>query len=488
MKITHTDRKDIVVAIQSGSSTVADLGKKYDVTPGRIAAIYRKETGSYVRPGSKPVRRFSLDEKETIVAEIQTQKATMTELAKRYGVSIAAIGYIFKTVTGNGLMRQLSSSDRQAIVAQLQSGEVTIHNLAAKYGVHSGTISRNFKQVTGRAFIPQLSLHAKEAIVTELQSGNATIGDLAGKYGVHKETISKTFKRITGTSLHPRRVSPQDKKAIVAELQSGKKQIELALKYGVSSGRIGQIYKEVTGNVWRMVKKHSQADKEAIVAALQANKATMVSLAAKYGVDQPAISRLFKDMTGSSFARYKASHKNKQVAQQKNKRKMKRALHQSQYRAWHKEEKNMHPVLGIDWFSQKVLIATTGAPEWYAMKLFILMKYSGLRDRKRILDFPEGQKIYVGDIVRFPILQDSGNGETQKTMHTDVVAFDKETGYFIFVGLDGDTLALYSDECEVIGNICANPGMVSKELYELWCAVNGGIHAVDPSYHEHYNQ
>ena len=355
MKIMHTDRKDIVVAIQSGSGTAAELGNKYGVTAGRIAVIYRKETGSYLRPLSKPPRRLSHDEKETIVAEIQAQKTTMTELAQRYGVTITAISDVFKRMTGKGLKPQLPPSDMQAIVAELQSGNVAIQDLATRYHVSPSTIGRNFKRITGRAFLSRLSQQDKkaivaelqsskttmkelairygihpdtisrgfkkltgkpfgiglsqterEAIVRELQSGKATRKDLATKYHVHPDTVSSVFKKMTGKPLRPRphRLSQQDREAIVTALQSGKTPKELTSIYDVSSGRIGQVYKEATGKGWR-VNKLSQSDKEAIIAALKAKKTTMTALAAKYGVDQPTITHLFKKMTGISFSQYK---------------------------------------------------------------------------------------------------------------------------------------------------------------------------------------
>ncbi|HYT45889.1 MAG TPA: hypothetical protein VEP90_26415, partial [Methylomirabilota bacterium] len=64
-------------------------------------------------------------DRKDIVAAVQTKQVTMTELAERYKVSIAAIGYVFKKMTGNGLKPQLSQSDRKAIVTALQSGKTT---------------------------------------------------------------------------------------------------------------------------------------------------------------------------------------------------------------------------------------------------------------------------------------------------------------------------------------------------------------------------
>ena len=122
----------------------------------------------------------------------------------------------------------------------------------------------------------------------------------------------------------------------------------------------------------------------------------------------------------------------------------------------------MYLVLGLDWFNQKVMIATNGIPIWYPIEdLFILMQYSGLHDRKHTSEYPKGQGIYVGDIIQFPFLLKQENGETQETIIKDVVAFERESGMFIVAGLD-DPFALHNDECEIIGNIYENPELMSE--------------------------
>ena len=50
-----------------------------------------------------------------------------------------------------------------------------------------------------------------------------------------------------------------------------------------------------------MKRKLSRADKEAIVAAVQAKTATMTQLAERYHVSQSLISKVFKNMTGSAL-------------------------------------------------------------------------------------------------------------------------------------------------------------------------------------------
>jgi hypothetical protein len=88
----------------------------------------------------------------------------------------------------------------------------------------------------------------------------------------------------------------------------------------------------------------------------------------------------------------------------------------------------MYDVLGIDWFNQNVLIDTGGVTAWQEKAYFILMQYSGLRDRKRTPEYPKGQEICAGDIVQFPILFKGHDGKTKETMVKGTVTFDREWG------------------------------------------------------------
>ncbi len=177
--------------------------------------------------------------------------------AQRYGVTISAIGYVFKKLTGNGLKPQLSQSDRKAIVAELQSGKTTFAELSIKYGVHCATIGRVYKTETGRPWKPKIPLTVKKEIVADLLAGKVARMEAAANYGVSKDTVERSFKRQVGKPIN--------------------------------------VYKKM----------------------------------------------------------------------------LKTALKNSHYRAWHTVEKKMYPVLGLDWFNQKVLINTNEAPAWHPMDLLI---------------------------------------------------------------------------------------------------------------------
>ncbi len=271
----------------------------------------------------------------------------MTELADRYKVSIAAIGYVLKKMTGNGLKPQLSQSERKAIVAALQSGKTTEAELGVKYGVTYSTISRTYKKETGKPWKTRLAETDKNAIVAELLAGKAKT-ELVAEYRVSKDTIERTFKHQVGKPL--------------------------------------------------------------------------------------------------------TEHK----------RMMNTALKQSSYRAWHMGEKKMYAVLGLDWLNQKVLTAASGVAAWHEMGSFIIMRYSGLRDRKRTPKFPKGQEIFAGDIVQFPINQIGNDERAKKTMVTDVVTLEQETGWFVLPQVDADPLGLHNDECEVIGTVYDNPEIIAE--------------------------
>ena len=80
-------------------------------------------------------------------------------------------------------------------------------------------------------------------------------------------------------------------------------------------------------------------------------------------------------------------------------------------------------------------------------------EYTGLKDKKRTKEYPEGQEIYEGDIVR----TDNFNG-----VHTFIVKYENEycgsLGAFVFRN-DGRISSVHCEAtkiCEIIGNIYEN--------------------------------
>jgi uncharacterized phage protein (TIGR01671 family) len=325
-------------------------------------------------------------------------------------------------------MKKLTPADRKAIVTALQTKHVTMKELAERYHVSIHAISYTFKTMGGKPLHRWLSQRDREAIVTELRSGKVTIADLAIKYGVKRGAISTTFKRITGQAFQPHKLSQTDRAAIVAALQTEKPLQELADKYGTGSSYLGSIYKRETGVLLRKLPQLSQSEKETIVFEIQAKKASIRQLASRYGVSRLRI---------------------RAVLQEAN------VFRESQYRAWHPGEKHMYKVYGIDWFNQKVLLPADGFVRWYPLDQCILLQKTGLRDTNRTVEHPQGREIYEGDIIQFSI-----NSDGKQTSVTDAVAYDRELAGFIVSELD-DPLAMYSNECEIIGNIYADPELLS---------------------------
>ncbi len=256
-----------------------------------------------------------------------------------------------------------------------------------------------------------------------------------------------------------------EKQEIVAVLQSGNATYsELSQKYGVGATYIGQIYRKKTGTYFRPIKRLSRSEKETIVAEIQAKKASMEQLAKRYGVRSNRISMVYKKMTGSALHPHTAQNTEAHPAnEQERKRKLAIAVQESRYRAWQSREKRMYTVLGVDWFEQKILIPRQQTTIWVDLKLFTLMQYSGLRNHQQTPKYPKGREICVGDIIQFPINLSGSDGKTTETIVTDMVIFNSDKGMFTLTGLhDYDPLALYNDECEVIGTIYENPELISE--------------------------
>ena len=92
MKLTQADRKDIVVALQSGQNTTAQISNNYGITRNHVTHVYREETGTKL----KPFKRLTQSEKEAVVAELKVNKTSINEVAARYGVTPPQISYVYK--------------------------------------------------------------------------------------------------------------------------------------------------------------------------------------------------------------------------------------------------------------------------------------------------------------------------------------------------------------------------------------------------------
>lgn len=88
-----------------------------------------------------------------------------------------------------------------------------------------------------------------------------------------------------------------------------------------------------------------------------------------------------------------------------------------------------------------------------------IMQYTGLKDRKRTDEYPEGQEIFEGDILHNSI------EESIVSVRWDLSgarwSFDEHNNFDDGVGRGNWDLNLgYIKNCEVIGNIYENPNLI----------------------------
>ena len=132
-------------------------------------------------------------------------------------------------------------------------------------------------------------------------------------------------------------------------------------------------------------------------------------------------------------------------------------MREHKYRAWDKEEKRF--------WTQKEMTEIGGY--YYNWGLgnydgrFILMEYTGLKDKKRTKEYPDGQEIYEGDIVYATTRGEQFETEIAIIRWSDylkcLIAYSKDTDI-------DDCLPIGRFyEFEVIGNIYENSDLLNKK-------------------------
>lgn len=104
---------------------------------------------------------------------------------------------------------------------------------------------------------------------------------------------------------------------------------------------------------------------------------------------------------------------------------------------------------------------------------FELMQYTGLKDKKRTHDYPNGQDIFEGDVVK--VTYASRPIEANPIMSTGQIRYRGEKFYVASIEDRPDYLCFYAHnvsplfnwwELEVIGNIYENPELLKSETQE----------------------
>ncbi len=161
-------------------------------------------------------RRLTLEQAKAIRAKYEPGKITYKKLANEYNVDVGTIMYIIKNETyidpdytpknpGIGAKRKLSMSDANAIREKYQSERVTLSTLAREFGSHQSIIGRIVRNETYHDpnYTPpspeemrlwKLSNVDKEAIISESRSGIVTRKQLAKKFGVGVSQITKVIQ------------------------------------------------------------------------------------------------------------------------------------------------------------------------------------------------------------------------------------------------------------------------------------------------------
>lgn len=126
-------------------------------------------------------------------------------------------------------------------------------------------------------------------------------------------------------------------------------------------------------------------------------------------------------------------------------------MREIKFRAWHKEEKIIGEVLGIDILHKEIFFSNEDVDcyEHSDFKDIELMQYTGLYDKNE-------KEIYEGDIVK--LRANHGIG---------VIKYYDEWGAFVIEYIKPRPLAVlgmnyYKEDIEVLGNIYKNPELLGE--------------------------
>ena len=126
-------------------------------------------------------------------------------------------------------------------------------------------------------------------------------------------------------------------------------------------------------------------------------------------------------------------------------------MREIKFRAWHKEEKIIGEVLGIDILHKEIFFSNEDVDcyEHTDFKDIELMQYTGLKDKNN-------KEVYEGDIVK--LRANHGIG---------VIKYYDEWGAFVVEYIKPRPLAVlgmnyYKEDIEILGNIYKNPELIKE--------------------------
>ena len=126
-------------------------------------------------------------------------------------------------------------------------------------------------------------------------------------------------------------------------------------------------------------------------------------------------------------------------------------MREIKFRAWHKEEKIMGEVLGIDILHKEIFFSNEDVDryEHTDFKDIELMQYTGLKDKNN-------KEVYEGDIVK--LRANHGIG---------VIKYYDEWGAFVVEYIKPRPLTVlgmnyYKEDIEILGNIYKNPELIKE--------------------------
>jgi len=128
-------------------------------------------------------------------------------------------------------------------------------------------------------------------------------------------------------------------------------------------------------------------------------------------------------------------------------------MRERKFKVWDKVHKKWLGTFTLKELSQSTIFID------YGERNIEIVEYTGLKDKKRTKEYPEGQEIYEGDIVKYSAFNE------QKELQNYINPIFWEQNFASFsVGNEHSFWALSTcEDVEVIGNIYENPELLKND-------------------------